>query len=354
METTDPKEGKAAFDAVLAKIKGRETNDDVETFAERLESQGVDVEVKPKPAPEPPASDSEDSEPAQNAQAAPPDAPEPVDPDADAEATDALLEAMAGPQAGEKRSAKMERRNAIEAELVRRNVPAAIANSIAHRTKLAEAEKYLAGLDSQPDNARAGLDASSPQGIPASSATPAGWATPEVHESLSEALGEAPASAIVQEFQRMRAELDAVKGQAQMSVEATKAQHRAAAQAALDSAVGELSGRFPELVRDGIVDLAVRQTAAAILHTPLIGGDLTKALEQAARMRFPEVAEPPRQTNKQPQTRDLPAPGGRRQESEAPLKPQDQFKKIAAVMGQHLNNPEKAVAEAQKLRRRFQ
>lgn len=361
METSDktqgtdgaaPASGRAAFNAKLEALRTSGAFGPT-SFSEALESEGVDVQVRPKvPAegvteePEPEAPAEAPQEPQDGAEA-----PEPtVDPDADQEATDALLEAITGAKAGDKRAAKMERRNDIERRLVAAGVPDAIANSIAHRTKLADAEKYLASQEGKSENRAAGLDEPPPQGIPAKSATPAGWATPEVLESLSEAMGEAPASAIVQEFRRMQAELDAVKGQAQMSVEATKAQHRAAAQAALDSAVGELSGRFPGLVRDGVVDVSVRQTAAALLHTPLIGGDLNKALEQAARLRFPEAAGGSRQATAPAQARDTAAPSPMPQPSAKPLTPRELFARQAQIAGRFANDPQRAAAEMRKLR----
>ena len=348
METNDQgaaadAQARAAFDAKLAEIQGQPAApSEGEGFADKLAEAGVDVEVRPK-------------EPEQDVEAAPepaeapaePDAP--VDPEVAQEAQEALLDALEGQKPGERRTAKIDRRNEVEAKLVELGTPAAIANSIAHRTKLGEAEKYLADLESRGDNGRAGLDAQAPQGLPTSSATPASELAPEVRESLEAELGEVPARAIAEELSRLRAELAEVRGQAQVSIDATRAQHRAAAQSTLDSAVGELAGRFPGLVRDGVLDPSVGQTAAALLNTPLVGGDLSKALEMAASARFPEVEATSRQTTEPTRTRDTSAPSARQQPSAQPLSDRDKFLRLAEVAGKHANaGLDKASAELKR------
>jgi len=231
-------------------------------------------------------------------------------------------------------------------------VPDAIANSIAHRTKLAEAEKYLASQEAARENQGAGLDDSRQQPPADDGATSEGW-TPEVRDALEDGLGEVPAKAIADEIARLRAELAEVKSQAQVSVEATRAQHRAAAAETLNKAVGELAGRFPGLVRDGILDPSVGQTAAAILHTPLIGGDLNKALEQAARMRFPEAGGTSRQSNQTAPARDTLAPEPSPQPAGDQLSERDRFARLARAAGQFSNNEGRAVEELQRLKRQL-
>lgn len=350
METSDnaaPKTGMAAFQEKLAEIRG---GSEPQTFADKLEEAGVDVEVRdkePEPVVEP--------EPAEAPQEAA-EAPEPTaDPEEAQEATDALLDALEGKQPGEKRNAKIERRKALEERLLELGEDPYMANLIAHRGKLSKAEEHLARVEAKADNTPAGLDEQASQGIPASSATPDGQLAPEGLDQLLKegGLDEVPARAIVDELSRLRAELAEVRGTAQVSIDATRAQHRAAAKSTLDSAVGELSGRFPGLVRDGVLDPSVGQTAAALLNTPLVGGDLSKALEMAARERFPEVEAKSRQTTKPTRTRDTEAPSASPQQSSQPLSDRDKFKRQAALLGKHRNDPDKAVAELNKLNRRL-
>lgn len=354
-----------AFRAKLAEIRDR-AGEEPETFADRLESQGVDVEVREKD-PEPVVADDPDSGPAPESAVAASEAVQAdesgqkaddrsaPDPEAAQEAQDALLDAIEGQKPGDRRQSKIEEKRALEARLLELGEDPEIANLIAHRGKLSAAKKRIAQLESASDNSGAGLDEQASQGIPAASATPAGAPAPEVLERFQEAgLDEVPATAMAQELAALRAELAQVRQEARFSADAARAQHRQAAQGALDAAVGELAGEFPGLVRDGVTDPAVLKTAGALLQTPLIGGDLSKALRQAAAMRFPEVQGASRQTKQPTQTRDTNAPAPRQQSPSPPKKPVDQFKLIARTLGDNRNDVPKALAEANRLKKRMQ
>jgi hypothetical protein len=342
METTEttltpvpeaPKHATAAsaFAAKLEELKTREGYTG-NSFADKLEDEGIPVEVKPK------------SEAAKASEAATGDpAPKPVEDAADdgSEGVDAVLGALSGAKASV--AAEQSAKAALEQRALALGVPAGMAKTMAYRSSQAETETYLSQLEAKGHTGGAGQAV--PTADSAATSRAAVGASPGIEKVLIEGgLEEDTASAIAAEFGALRAKLAEVEGRAATAESFTVESTRSQARGDFDAAVGELSGDFPGLVQGSGIDAQVGQIAKGLLATPVYEGNLKGALRAACGIRFPGASGEPRQENNETPRPTTLAPGAVPPASSKPLHPSEGFARLAQTAAKYQNDPKQLAA----------
>lgn len=323
------------YQAKLAEILGAPAAPDGDggggnTFAESLESEGVDVTVTPK---------------AEGSVETPPEPEADATAEPDGEGADALVAALTGDTRAANREDKIARTEALEEAAKAKGIPEGVARALARNVAREEAEKFLDGYGAEVQSAPADQPVAPTSPVPEGAQQ--GRASVEVQRLLEEELGEDTASAVAGVIAGLEAQVAEAKELAGMSAGAMRQAQDAKSRQSVMSAAGELSGQFPGLVRDGIVDLAVGKAAAALIESGVFPReDLKGALEFAARGHFgaAQGAEPARQTKRLTRSPDLEAPVSRTPGNARPLSKREAAQDFGSIMEKHRGDPDKMQA----------
>lgn len=306
-------------------------NADARTFAEKLAADGIEATKKEKPPevePEPEAVD---------------------EPEVTPLADDALDEFV--DVATSTRDSKVNAAHDIQAQLEAKGMKPSLAKAMAHHGSRKDAEEFLANygnpVQSEPAGQPAPADSKAPEGVELRQALA------EVQSKLSNELGgEETATAVTGVLSQMMDRLQVLEGTAQQSAAAIHSQEKANLRTTAQQVTGELQGQFPQLVRDGKIDPAVMETAAAMFDRGHTQGDLDASIRSAAHAVYGSQTAPARQTpiDSTPEP-ELSAPDDVRSFGNGPVSKHEEQALLTEVFRQYSTKPEQRKAALNKTRR---
>ena len=340
VHTPEVAEGDSApslVDTTLARLradskKSRGTSE-AESFVDRLAGEGIEATVKPKPE----ASDAPDADPEPEG-----DTSAGIKPDA----VDELLDSVAPSRAG-----KVNAGQELQARLEAKGLPKSLAKAMAHHGSRKEAEEFLASYGNPLQSEAAGQSADGEE--EAAEAVDSGPTLAEVQAELYELTGgEETASAATRGYlAQMEARLAAVEGAAQQSASVIQAQRDAELRGTAQRVTGELQRQYPQLVRDGKIDPAVMQAAAALYQAGHTQGDLAASIKAACPSVYGSAA-PARQTpfdsSSEP---ELSAPDDVRALTTGPISKSTEREILQETYRRYANQPDQRKAALEKARK---
>lgn len=270
-------DSESKVEATLARLRAEHAEkqgpSEAASFVDKLDDAGIDVKVTQKP-------EAATDEPAEAAST-----------EIVADAVDELLESVKTSRVGKVNAAQE-----LQARLEAKGMKRSLAKAMAHHGSRKDAEEFLASFGDPLQSEPAGQSA--PERDEAAEAAAPAPTLAEVQAELDELTGgEETASAVTRSYlAQMEARLAAVEGAANQSASVLQAQKDAELRATAQRATGELQDMYPQLVRDGKIDPAVMQTAAALYERGHTQGDLAASIKAACPSVYGSPVAPARQT----------------------------------------------------------
>jgi hypothetical protein len=317
----------------LARLRAESTppDGDARSFVEKLSDAGVEATVKDLPA----TAEVEDEEPEEAAEPAP----------SEADPFEELIE-----KASATRDSKVNAAHDLQARLEAKGMKPSLAKAMAHHGSRKDAEEFLTTFGNDVESEEAGQPAlveseafASAKELPALA---------EVQSQLEELSGEETATAVTGYLSQILERLQAVEGTAQHSAEVVQAKEKSELRTTAQQVTGELQGQFPQLVRDGNIDPAVRETAAAMFDRGHTQGDLAASIRAAAFAVYGSQTAQPRQTQidstREP---ELSAPDDVRDFGHGPVSKHEEQQILTEVYRKFREKPDQRKAALGKARR---
>lgn len=258
------------------------------------------------------------------------------------DSADDIVEAMVSGASAS--SSDQQRKADLEAKAIALGMPKPAARQLAYRTPLEESTAFLSQMEAAGHNGGAGQAAPSAEN-PATGRVPAP-ASPDIEARLTEQGVEVDtASAIAGEINALRAELAQVKSQAATAASLTESQHRSKARADFESAVGELSGQYPDLVSEGKLHADVADAMQDFLSMPKYAGNAHGAMQRACQAILGPAGTPSGQKQSKAPKPSTTAPAPKAPGADAP--PLDRYEaavRLAQTAGKFQNDPQKLAA----------